>query len=89
MHSLIAKESIYIPISNNEDLIQDYETSNTYSSHVGLSFEDLERWKKGYLLDKLFSGIIQGDEEIRNLYPQYQILQELIYFKDWNIGMET
>src|ERR1700720_2655344 len=83
-YKFIAKESIYIPISDSEDLVQDYETSNTYSIHVGLSLEDLERWKKGYLSDKLFSGIIRKSEEIKDLYPQYQILRELIYFEDWN-----
>ena len=91
-YKFIAEESIYIPISDSEDLVQDYETSNTYSFisiHVGISLEDLERWKKGYLSDKLFSGIIQGGEEIRDLYPQYQILQELIYFKDWNGNLSS
>ena len=44
----------------------------------------MEKWKKGYLSDKLFSRIIREGEEIRNLFPQYQILRELIHFEDWN-----
>src|ERR1700722_14467004 len=80
----MAKESIFIPLSDSEDLAQDYETSNTYSIHVGLSLEDVEKWKKGYLSDKLFSRIIREGEEIRDVFPQYQILRELIYFEDWN-----
>src|SRR6202040_2714301 len=83
-YKFIAKESIFIPLFDSEDLAQDYETSNTYSIHVGLSLEDLEKWKKGYLSDKLFSRIIREGEEIRNLFPQYQILRELIHFEDWN-----
>ena len=75
-YKFIAKESIFIPLSDSEDLAQDYETSNTYSIHVGLSLEDLEKWKKGYLSDELFSRIIWEGEEIRDLFPQYQILRE-------------
>ena len=33
-YKVIAKESIFIPLSDSEDLAQDNETSNTYSIHI-------------------------------------------------------
>ena len=49
--------------------------------------KELESWKKGYITDQFFSKVLNAfrinDDKDRN-YPQYQVIDGLIYFKDWN-----
>ena len=49
--------------------------------------EGLESWKKSYTTDQFYSKVlnvfwVNGNKD-RN-YPQYQVIEGLIYFKDWN-----
>jgi hypothetical protein len=51
----------------------------------------LESWKKSCIADKFYSKVPNAfqvnDDEDRN-YPQYQIIEGLIYFKDWNRNLQ-
>ena len=53
--------------------------------------EGLESWKKGYTTDQFYSkGLnvfpVNGDKD--GNYPQYQVIEGLIYFKDWNGNLQ-
>ena len=52
-----------------------------------MDIEALEFWKKGYATNQLYSKVLNvfqvNDDKDRN-YPQYQLIEGLIYFKDWN-----
>jgi hypothetical protein len=75
-----------IPLEG-ESPVQDYATSNTYSVLIGIDNEELESWKKGYITDKFYSKVLNtfrvNDDKDGN-YPQYQMIEGLSYFKDWN-----
>ena len=47
----------------------------------------LESWKKGYSTDRIYSKVpdafwINNNKD--GNYPQYQMIEGLICFKDWN-----
>ena len=44
----------------------------------------LESWKKGYITDnKVLNACWVNDDKNRH-YPQYQMIEGLIYVEDWN-----
>ena len=49
--------------------------------------EGLESWKKSYIIDQFYSKVLNtfrtNDDKDGN-YPQYQIIEGLIYFENWN-----
>ena len=52
-----------------------------------LDNEGLESWKKGYITDQFYSKVLDAfwiNDDKDGSYPQYQIIEGLIYFKDWN-----
>jgi len=67
-----------------------YITSNTYSVIVGLSPDELNKWKEGYQADSHFKKILEQwkEEERKNVqpfYPQYIHGSDgLIYFENWD-----
>ena len=86
-YSHLAQDSLKLILPEGESLVQDYATSNTYSVLVGMDNEGLESWKKGYTTDQFYSKVlnvfqVNGDKD--GNYPQYQIIEGLIYFEDWN-----
>jgi len=47
----------------------------------------LNTWKMAYSLDAIFSKVLKAsitNNDDEGNYPQYQIRDGLIYFKDWN-----
>jgi hypothetical protein len=49
--------------------------------------EGLESWKKGYTTDQFYSKVLnafQVNDDKDGNYPQYQVIEGLIYFEDWN-----
>ena len=73
--------------AEGESLVQDYATSNTYSVLIGMDNEGLESWKKGYITDQFYSQVLntfQINDDKDGNHPQYQMIEELIYFEDWN-----
>jgi hypothetical protein len=86
-YSHLAQDSLKLILPEGESLVQDYATSNTYSVLVGMDNKGLESWKKGYTTNQFYSKVlnifrVNGDKD-RN-YPQYQVIEGLIYFEDWN-----
>jgi hypothetical protein len=86
-YSHLAQDSLKLILPEGESLVQDYATSNTYSVLVGMDNEGLESWKKGYTTDQFYSKVlnvfrVNGDKD--GNYPQYQVIEGLIYFEDWN-----
>ena len=53
--------------------------------------EGSESWKKGYITDQFYSKVLNtfqiNDDKDRN-YSQYQIIEGLIYFEDWNKNLQ-
>ena len=49
--------------------------------------EGLESWKKGYATDQFYSKVLnafQVNDDKDGNYHQYQLIEGLIYFEDWN-----
>ena len=47
----------------------------------------LETWKESYATDQFYSKVLNAFQINNNKdgnYPQYQLIEGLIYFKDWN-----
>ena len=86
-YSHLTSDGLELILPEGESLIQDYTTSDTYSILVGIDSEGLEFWKKGYSTNSIYSKVLDtfqiNDNKDRN-YPQYQMIEGLIYFKDWN-----
>jgi hypothetical protein len=74
-------------LPEGKSLIQDYATTNTYSVFVRTDNKGLESWKKGYCTDSIYFKVLDAFwincNKDRN-YPQYQMIEGLIYFEDWN-----
>ena len=86
-YSHLAQNGLKLMLPEGESLVQDYATSNTYSVLVEMDNEGLESWKGSYATDQFYSKVLNAfqvnDNKDRN-YPQYQPIEGLIYFEDWN-----
>ena len=51
----------------------------------------LDTWKESYATDQFYSKVLNAfqinDDEDGN-YPQYQLIEGLIYFEDWNGNLQ-
>ena len=78
-------------LPEGESLVQDYATLNTYSVLVGMDNKGLETWKESYATDQFYCKVLNAvqvnDNKDRN-YPQYQLIEGLIYFEDWNGNLQ-
>ena len=84
-YSHLAQDGLKLILPEGESLVQDYATSNTYSVLVGMDNKGLESWKKGCITDQFYSKILntfQINDDKDGNYPQYQIIEGLIYFED-------
>ena len=74
-------------LPEGESLVQDYATSNTCSVLVRMDNEGLESWKRSYATNQFYCKVLNAfqvnNDKDRN-YPQYQLIEGLIYFEDWN-----
>jgi hypothetical protein len=83
----LAQDGLELILPEGESLVQDYANSNTYSVFVGMNNEGLESWKKGYITDQFYSKVLnafQINDDKDGNYPQYQVIEGLIYLEDWN-----
>ena len=87
----LTQDSLELIFPEGECLVQDYATSNTYSVLVGMDNKGLESWKKGNTTNQFYSKVltifqINGNKD--GNYPQYQVIEGLIYFDDWNGNLQ-
>ena len=90
-YSHLAQDGLELILPEGESLVQDYTTSNTYSVLVRMDNEGLESWKKGYTTDQFYSEVlnifrVNGGKD--GNYSQYQVIEGLIYFEDWNRNLQ-
>ena len=86
-YSHLAQNGLELMLPEGESLVQDYATSNTYSVLVGMDNKGLETWKESYATDQFYSKVLnafQINNDKDGNYPQYQLIEGLIYFEDWN-----
>ena len=53
--------------------------------------EGLQSWKKGYITDQFYSKVLntfQINDDKDGNHPQYQVIERLIYFEDWNGNLQ-
>ena len=89
-YSHLAPGGLKLILPEGESLVQDYATSNTYSVLIRMDNGGLESWKKGYITDRFYCKVLnafQIEDDKDGNYPQYQMIEGLIYFKDWNINL--
>ena len=86
-YSHLAQNSLKLMLHEGESLVQDYSTSNTHSVLVRIDNKGLETWKESYATDQFYSKVLnafQVNDDKDGNYPQYQLIEGLIYFEDWN-----
>jgi hypothetical protein len=88
-YSFISLNSLEVCLPSRHEFTLDHVSSNSYSILVRIQSKELNTWKMAYSSDALFSQVLKAsitnnDEE--GNYPQYQIRNGLIYFKDWNVN---
>ena len=87
-YSHLTQNGLELMLPEGESLVQDYTTSNTYSVLVGMDNEGLGSWKRSYATDQFCSKVLhafQVNNDKDTNYPQYQLIEGLIYFEDWNV----
>ena len=90
-YSYLALDGLELILPKGESLVQDYATPNTYSVLVEINNEGLESWKEGYRTNRIYSKVLdafQINNKTDRNYPQYQIIEGLSYFKDWNRNLQ-
>jgi hypothetical protein len=90
-YSHLAQDVLELMLSEGESLVQDYTTSNTYSVLIGMDNEGLESWKRSYATDQFYSKVLNAFHVNNNKdenYPQYQLIEGLIYFEDCNGNLQ-
>ena len=86
-YSHLAQNGLELMLPEGESLSQNYTTSNTYSVLVRIDNERLESWKRSYATNQFYSKVLnafQVNDNKDGNYPQYQLIEGLIYFEDWN-----
>ena len=85
-NSKIMSDSLEIILPDNSSISPKYYTSKAYSTHISITSEELNKWKKASRKDLLLFEILRTDEDkIDDKYSQYQVKEnQLVYFKDWN-----
>jgi hypothetical protein len=86
-YSHFTSDVLEIILPEGDRLSLDYVTSNTYPVLIGMNANNLDKWKRASISDKLYSKVLnasQSDNDKAENYPQYQIRDGLIYFEDWN-----
>ena len=79
-------DTLGFQLPNQSSITSDYHTSETYSTIISISAEEVEKWKGAYWQDSHLSQVLKVEEEEDIDIPtQYQIrANRLIYFEDWN-----
>ena len=79
-------DTLEFQLPNQSSITSDYHTSETYSTIISISTEEVEKWKEAYRQDSHLSQVLNTkEEEDINKYAQYQVrANRLIYFEDWN-----
>ena len=78
-------DTLEFQLPDQSSITSDYHTSETYSTIILISTEEVEKWKEAYRQDSHLSQVLKAEEEDINKYAQYQIrANRLIYFEDWN-----
>ena len=79
-------DTLEFQLPDQSSITSDYHTSETYSTIISISAEEIEKWKEAYRQDSHLSQVLKAEEEGDNdKYAQYQVRANgLIYFEDWN-----
>ena len=79
-------DTLKFQLPDQSSITSDYHTSETYSTIILISAEEVEKWKEAYRQDSHLSQVLKAEEEENiNKYAQYQVrVNRLIYFEDWN-----
>ena len=79
-------DTLEFQLPDQSSITSDYHTSETYSTLISISAEEVEKWKGVYQQDSYLSQVLKAEEEEDiDKYAQHQIRANgLIYFKDWN-----
>jgi hypothetical protein len=79
-------DTLEFQLPDQSSITSDYHTSETYSTIISISTEEIKKWKEAYRQDSHLSQVLKVEEEEDiNKYTQYQIeVNGLIYFEDWN-----
>ena len=79
-------DTLEFQLPDQSSITSDYHTSETYSTIISISTEEVEKWKEAYRQDSHLSQVLNTkEEEDINKYAQYQVrANRLIYFEDWN-----
>lgn len=85
-HCKLVTNTLELQLPDHSSTIYDYHTSETYSTVISISKEELKPWKVAYCQDSHLSQVFKVEEEKDiDKYSQYQIrMNRLIYFEDWN-----
>ena len=79
-------DTLEFQLPDQSSTTSDYHTSETYSTIISISAEEIEKWKEAYRQDSHLSQVLKAEEEgDHDKYAQYQVRTNgLIYFEDWN-----
>ena len=86
-YSKVLKDSLEINLPNQESIISNYHTSETYSTLVSIHPDKVRKWKDGYKSDHHLSRVLkekEDEEDTERNYSQYLVKENsLIYFEGW------
>ena len=79
-------DTLEFQLPDQSSITSDYHTSETYSTLISISAEEVKKWKGVCRQDSHLSQVLKAEEEEDiDKYAQHQIRANgLIYFKDWN-----
>ena len=73
-NSKIVSDTLEIILPDDSSISPKYYTSEAYSTHISITSEELNKWKKASRKDLLLSEMLRTDEEkIDDKYSQYQV----------------
>ena len=79
-------DTLEFQLPDQSSITSNYHTSETYSTIISISVEEIKKWKEAYRQDSHLSQVLKAEEEEDiDKYTQYQVKANgLIYFEDWN-----
>ena len=67
-------DTLEFQLPDQSSITSDYHTSETYSTIISISTEEVEKWKEVYRRDLHLSQVLKAEaEEDINKYAQYQV----------------
>ena len=78
-------DTLEFQLPDQSSITSDYHTSETYSTIISVSTEEIKKWKEAYRQDSHLSQVLKAEgEENIDKYTQYQIIANgFMYFEDW------